>query len=133
MTFPIITATAAACLMLLQTWLALSVSLARRRLKLGIGDGGDAEMARLVRRHGNLAENAALYIVVFALLEMGGGARLLVAALAALFVAGRVLHAVGMTVSSGASQPRAVGALLSYITGFAAGISLLVLALERLL
>ena len=52
-----------------------------------LGDG-DPTVLRLVRRHGNYAENAAIFVASLALLEMMGAVRPFVIGLAALFIAG---------------------------------------------
>ncbi len=42
-----------------------------------VGEATEPSAVRAVRRHGNLAENAAIFIVCVTLLEMLGGGRLL--------------------------------------------------------
>jgi hypothetical protein len=36
----------------------------------GIGDGGNEDLARIARRHGNLTENAPIFLIALASLEL---------------------------------------------------------------
>jgi hypothetical protein len=74
MNLPLYTALTAACILFLQLGLMLSVGLRRVKYRQGIGDGGHDDLSLLVRRHGNLAENGAIFVVVLAVLEIVGGA-----------------------------------------------------------
>ena len=132
MDYPITAAAAAAVLLILQQVLMLTVGITRGKQGLGVGDGNDPDMLRKIRRHGNLAENAAIFVVTLALLEMLAGAGTGLTILAALFVGARVLHAIGFSNLAGSHggehkgpklypAARAVGATLTALTGIAAG------------
>ena len=111
MVFPTITALCAAVLAILQIGLMLTVGLTRAKTGVGIGDGGSAELALLIRRHANLTENAPIFLIVLALVELGGGATWAVAALAATFLLARVAHAIALSQTPDAHPLRPVGAL----------------------
>jgi len=51
--------------------------------------GDDRDLERKVRRHGNLAENAAIFVVVLALAEMIGTGSAMLWALGLIFLVGR--------------------------------------------
>ncbi len=78
MTFtpPLISAATAGFLIIMQTVLMMTVVTARRRNRQSLGDGGHHDLLVAVRRHGNFAENAALFLVGFTLLELAGGGRI---------------------------------------------------------
>lgn len=97
MTPPLITALTAAVLLFLQLALMLSVGLHRTRLRVGVGSGDDPHLERKIRRHGNLTENAGLFVIGLGLLELLGGSATAVIILAAVFVIGRLAHAVGFS------------------------------------
>jgi uncharacterized membrane protein YecN with MAPEG domain len=94
---PYVSAITAAILILMQMALLFSVVRTRRRVRQSLGDGGKQEMLLAIRRHGNLAENAALFIAGFTLLELLGAGRLWVATLCAAFVLARISHVIGLS------------------------------------
>lgn len=114
MTIPIIAAVAGAILVLLQAILMILVAVHRIRDRIGLGTGDDPALERKIRRHGNLAENAALFIVVLALAEMTVVPNDVVAIIAIIFVIGRIFHAIALSTvagSHGAEKGRIFAAL----------------------
>ena len=101
MEFPIIAATTAGILLVMQQALMLNVGMYRTKLKMGTGFGQNQDMERLARRHGNLAENAGIFIATLALLELYTGSGMVVQVLAGAFVLARVLHIVGFSSLAG--------------------------------
>jgi uncharacterized membrane protein YecN with MAPEG domain len=110
LTPPFVTALTAGILLGMQTALMLDVVATRRRSRQSLGDGGHDGLLRAIRRHGNLAENAAIFIAGSALLELTGGPRAIVAVMCAAFVVGRVSHAVGLSMKG-----RLVSSALSHL------------------
>lgn len=141
MDFPDIAAATAAVLLLLQQVLMLNTGLYRAKTGIGVGTGGDLTLERRMRRHGNLAENAAIFVAGLALLELYTGTTPVVMGFAAVFLAARLLHIVGFSTISGSHGPagpggpagrlfvaiRATGATGSALTGIALGGYLLAL------
>ncbi len=130
MTFPIIAAATAGVLLMLQQILMLSVGFTRTALSVGVGHGDNADLERVMRRHANLAENAAIFVVTLALLEFLVGQGFLVGISAAIFIAGRFAHAVAFTSRTGSHDVkeasaflalRAMGAFATAFTGLATG------------
>ena len=131
MEFPYVAASLGAFLLFLQQFLMLSVGLHRTKTKVGIGVGDDAELERKVRRHGNLAENAGIFLAVLALMEVSGLASGAVFWFAIVFAAARIAHAVGFTHQDGSHAnlegnkfflaTRVIGATLTGWTGLALG------------
>ena len=106
-------------------YLALSFRVIARRKasKVGIGTGGDEVLARAVRVHANFSEYVPVALLLLALLELSGiHAGLLWVYGALLFVA-RVLHAIGLAVSAGASFGRFTGTVLTFIVLLAMAIT----------
>lgn len=135
MQYPAIAAVTAGTLIVFQMMLMVETGMARiRRLQL-LGEGADEAVLRSIRRHGNLAENAAIFVAVLALVEMAGGAPMAVAAAGTAFVLGRVMHAAAFSlpVTARMHAPlRGLGFLLTGLSGVLAGAWLVWLALARL-
>ncbi len=111
MTLPIISGYAAAILGFLQIGLMVTVGNARRDVEVSLGDGGNAELLMKIRRHGNLTENAPLFLILLSFLEVTGGPMMVVLTLASIFITARLSHAFAL---SGPNKPvaaRAGGAL----------------------
>lgn len=130
MTTPIIAASLGAALIVLQMLLMMSTGLHRAKTSIGVGTGDDQHLERKMRRHGNLAENAALFTLVLALAELSGGAKTVLMAFAGAFLTARLLHIIGFMSLSGSHAPgenwvfagaRAVGALGTAFSGIGLG------------
>lgn len=93
MTILPITALFAGLLVLWHVFLTMQTSFARAKHKVSLGNGErGSELNRVVRVHGNAAEQIALFIVVSALLEYHGLRPEVLYVLGAVFVLGRLLH-----------------------------------------
>lgn len=108
---------------LLSVLLALPVSLRRRKLKVGRGDGGDAQLAAMIRAHGNFIEYAALGLLAVAFVEAGGWDPLNVWVVGGLLVGGRIIHALGMAANS--TPLRALATLMTHLSFLGSGVMLL--------
>lgn len=97
---PIYTAALGAFIIVLQVILMFSVGLHRGKGQF-IGIGDDRDLERKVRRHGNLAENSGLFLVVIALFEMLVGQSTYVLALCIVFAIARLFHALGFSSLAG--------------------------------
>lgn len=130
MNLPIFAALTGAVLGIFQMILMVTVGNQRRAQKISLGDGGDELMLRRIRRHGNLAENAPLFLVLLAMLEMLGGTTALVQGLGIVFVLARFSHAYAFTADSQPLAPRAGGALGNLLCIVICSVALLLKALE---
>jgi hypothetical protein len=128
---PVVSAITAGVLIVAQMALMLAVVLVRRRVRQSLGEAGDPALTRAVRRHGNFAENAAIFVGCLALLEMLGAARLFVVALAALFMLGRILHAIGLSQANTTNAWRVSGIFATVTAGLVLGVRLVTLGLAR--
>ncbi len=106
---PLYSAMLGAFLIVLQVGLMLTVGLHRTKGQF-IGIGDDRDLERKVRRHGNLAENSGLFLVVIALLEMMVGQTTYVAAVCMVFAVARILHAAGFSSLAGSHGDDLTGA-----------------------
>lgn len=101
MTIPEVSLATAAILTVMQLGLMLTVGLHRASAKIGVGHGEDEHLHRKIRRHANLAENSALFLIALGLAEISGAATAYLAPIAAVFIAARVSHAMAFTSLSG--------------------------------
>jgi uncharacterized protein len=129
---PIVTAFTAGLIIVLQMALALGVIRARGRARQSIGDGGDQELLLAIRRHGNFAENAAIFVACFTLLEIMGGGGLWLMILCAGFVLGRISHILGLSMKQTVNPFRLSGIVLTIAVGVALGVRLILIAVPHL-
>ncbi len=120
--FPYITAATAVFVAVFQMILVLYVARGRGRYKVGLGDAGNPQMLKRIRIHGNLAENAPLFLILLGLVEVSGQWTALVPWFGIAFVAFRLSHAMGLVISSGPTPFRFVGVIGTFfaILGLAA-------------
>jgi len=122
MTIPVVTALYAGLVGVLLVVLAGLVSRLRRSRKVGLGDGGDKDLQRAIRVHGNAVEWAVPGVLLLLVAELNRADPLLLHACGIAIVLGRVMHAYGLSGRSGVSIGRFWGSALSWT-------ALLVLAL----
>lgn len=111
----LITGFYAALLALLGLLLAWRVVLRRREASVGIGDGGDEELARRRRAQGNMLEYVPLALILFLVLELDRTAPWLLHVFGIVLVVSRVLHAWGISHSAGTSFGRLVGTVFTWL------------------
>ena len=111
---PLYTGLFTAVLMIMQMVLMGMVIKQRVTSNVLIGDGDEA-LLQTIRVHGNFVENAPIFLVGLALIEVLVGSNTWVLVMGSVFLLGRVLHAVGMSITTGPSILRAAGALASLL------------------
>lgn len=111
--------------------LVVPIVLHRRRHHIGLGDGGDAVLARRMRVQANFIEYVPLALLLLALLELSGLAKPWVWGFGGVLLLGRVLHAVGLSGSAGTSKGRFYGTLLTWIDLVAMAVAGIVLGLLK--
>lgn len=97
---------------LLATVLSLNTSFRRGAAGISIGDGGDVELQRRIRAHGNFIEHMPLALAALAAAEATGASPTTITLLGIALIAGRVSHAIGML--RGLLWPRPVGMVLTH-------------------
>ena len=112
----IVTGIVASILALLYVKLTFNVIGQRRQHKVGLGDGGHESLNRAIRAHGNLAEFAPIGLILIACFEYNHAPYFLTVPLAILFLAGRILHPMGMKDGNISWSPRVKGMKLTLIS-----------------
>ncbi len=118
-----ISLTIAAGAALLNIWLAMRVGRLRTTEKVSIGDGGNEMLTRRMRAHSNYVESTAFVLILMALIELALGTSLWLWGVGALYLAGRILHAIGM---DGMLWGRMVGTAITMLTQLGLAITALV-------
>ena len=104
-----ITALYGAILALIVIALAINVTAHRVKLRVPLGDGGNAQMRRMIRLHGNAAEYIPLALVLMAIYELNGGWHLGLHIVGIALVAGRLLQTAGMWTTDMPNIGRQIG------------------------
>lgn len=110
-----ITGIYAAIAALLIVFLAVRVTLRRRTIKVGIGNGGDAILARRIRAHANAAEYVPLALLLLLILELNQTQPMLLHVFGCVLIAGRLLHGFGLSTSPAVTPGRAIGIALTWL------------------
>jgi uncharacterized protein len=112
----------AALLGLILVYLSYRVVNYRMKYKVGIGDGGNVNLACAIRVQGNFVEYVPIALLLILFVELVGFSAWVVHVLGLTLLVGRVWHAQGLGASSGASRGRFVGTFSSWITIITAAI-----------
>jgi len=105
--------------------LAVRVIAYRRSHRIGLGDGGDAELRLRIRAHGNAIEYLPFGLVLLLVLELNQTLPLLLHVFGCVLLIARLAHAWGVSHRPGLSPGRVVGVLLTI--GVLAAMALLLL------
>lgn len=121
--FPVITSFYAGLLALMLIALSFYVIKGRLKNKIGLGDGGNDDMMKRMRIHGNFTEYVPMLLILLFLMETTGFEAWMLHIYGLLIVISRSLHALGIYKSSVSSTPRFVGMIgtftLLFLGGFA--------------
>ena len=93
---PTLSALTCAVLAILLTGLSLQVSRLRIRHRQSFGDGGHKDLMLAMRAHGNTLEQSLLFGLLMLLMELTQPAWVALAAVGAVFVVARLMHAVAI-------------------------------------
>ena len=110
-----ITALYASLAGLLLLFLSFRVVRWRRKLSVGLGDGGQENLLRAQRTQANFIEYVPIALILLAAAESQGLAGWLLQTAGAILMLARLLHAWGLSQSSGRSFGRYWGTLLTWV------------------
>jgi len=105
----------AAILGLFYLLLSISVIQARRRRKVSLGTGGAHELERRIRVHGNFSEYVPLTLLLLAMADIRGAVFWLLHPLCICLLAGRLIHAWGLSRPPEVNGYRVVGMGLTFV------------------
>jgi len=104
----------AAFLAILFVTLSFRTISARRRLRIAIGDAGDAGMLRAMRVHSNFAEYVPFSLVLIYFVEVSNASQWLIHGLGLCLLFGRLLHAFGVSQQNETLTIRVTGMALTF-------------------
>lgn len=109
-----VTAFYASLLAICYLYLSALVIAVRRKARISLGDGGNEDLRRLNRAHGNFSEYVPITLILIVCLEANMGQVWWLHVLASALLFGRLLHAYGLRQHEGASWQRIVGMMLTF-------------------
>lgn len=124
-----VTAIYAALLAILLVILGGLVIRTRVRERVSLGDNGNPAMLAAMRVHANAAENIPVALLLMFLLEVNGGSVAALHAYGIALLAGRVMHAWGLSRKKTVNRWRQIGMVLTWLVILGLAVSLLVRAL----
>ncbi len=77
--------------------LSVRVIKVRRVARIGLGDGGNQQLLSRQRAQGNFAEYVPIALILMALAELQNAQAWIVHAIGVMLIAGRIMHAYGLT------------------------------------
>jgi uncharacterized protein len=113
-----------AAALLINFWLAMRCGKIRSAEKIGFGDGGNEMMIRRMRAQANFVEQVPLTLLLAGAVEAVGKGGQWLLPLGALFLLGRVAHAIGMDGNFNAGRP------IGMVTGMILQLALVVVAVH---
>lgn len=124
----VVTAFYASLLGLCYVYLSLIVIGVRRKNLIGIGDGDNAELRRVIRVHSNFNEYVPITLILLVCLELNTHWHWMLHVSGCLLLIGRLLHAYGLRHHEGASWQRFAGMIMTFTAVlFSAGANLYVI------
>lgn len=126
---PSITPIYAALFALFYIFLSLRVAAMRRATRVSLGDGGNAELTRRTRVHGNFIEYVPLTLVLMLLAELQGQPAWTVHLIGGSLALGRLVHAYGIGREPQILKLRVLGMVLTIIALTAGALANLAAAL----
>ena len=109
--------------------LALLVVRLRQKHKVAMGDEGIPELARAIRAFGNASEYIPIGLAAIIVLVLVDAPPLAVHVVGLILFAGRLIHAVGLSNSGGASIARSIGMICTWVAYVFGGVALLFYAI----
>lgn len=109
--------------------LSLLVVRLRQKHKVALGDEGIPELARAIRAFGNASEYVPTALIAIAVLAVVEAPPLAIHVAGFVLFSGRLVHALGLSNSGGASIPRAIGMVATWLAYIFVGVALLFYAI----
>ena len=98
----------------------------RRKLGVGVGDGGSQELIKAARAHANFAEYTPLCVILILLIEITTDAGWLIHFYGILLILGRISHAWGVSQVKENYRFRVFGMACTFVVLIGASVRLLV-------
>ncbi len=109
----LITPIYAAIFALIMVGLSFYVIKMRYKHRVSLGDGGNQEMLKAIRAHGNFTEYVPIALILLVLLELNGESAVVLHGFGSAMLVGRLCHAPGLN-SRGTTIFRQLGMVLTF-------------------
>jgi hypothetical protein len=109
-----ITALYAGILAIIIVALGINVTMHRVKLKVSLGDGGNPQMLRMIRLHGNAVEYLPLALVLMVIYEINSGWHIALHIIGIALVAGRLIQTMAMWSTDVPVPGRGIGQTLTW-------------------
>lgn len=119
----------AAAAAIINLWLGIRIGQLRHRHGVSVGDGGNEQLQRRMRAQLNFAEHVPVVLVLLGLIEATGKGGQWLAPVGAIYMLGRVAHALGMDGGS-LEKGRMVGTLINMLVTLALAVVAVLIALK---
>jgi uncharacterized membrane protein YecN with MAPEG domain len=106
----------AAILALIIVALGINVTIHRVKLKVALGDGGNPQMLRMIRLHGNAIEYLPLSLILMALYELNGGLHWVLHVIGIALIAGRLIQTAAMWGTELPGAGRGIGQTTTWLS-----------------
>lgn len=120
----------AAAAALITIWHMMRIGRVRMNEKIIHGDGGNPALIRRMRAQANFGESTPFVLIFIAAIELTAKGGTWLAIVGALFMLGRVLHAIGMDKAE-PNPLRMIGTLFSMLTLLGLGVVAVLISLGR--
>ena len=101
----------------------------RQKHKVAMGDEGIAELARAIRAFGNASEYIPVGLAAIIVLAVLGAPPLAIHVVGLILFAGRLIHAIGLSNTGGASIARSIGMICTWVAYLFGAVALLFYAI----
>jgi uncharacterized protein len=119
-----------AAALIVNFWLGFRVAKLRHAMGVSIGDGGHEAILRRMRAQANFIENVPLTLILIAAVELAGKGGAWLAPAGAVFMLGRIAHAIGMDGAFKAGRP--IGMLTSLLLQLALAVVAVLASVGRI-
>jgi uncharacterized membrane protein YecN with MAPEG domain len=106
----------AAILALIIVALGINVTVHRVKLQVSLGDGGNPQMLRMIRLHGNAIEYLPLSLLLMALYELNGGLHWILHVIGIALIAGRLIQTAAMWGTEIPKPGRGIGQTTTWLS-----------------
>ena len=96
--------------------LGINVTVHRVKLKVSLGDGGNPQMLRMIRLHGNAIEYLPLAIALMLAYEINGGWHMALHIVGIALIAGRLIQTMAMWSTELPRPGRGIGQSLTWLS-----------------
>ena len=125
MSVPFVVPFYAGILALIYFFLTIRVARHRGRARIRLGSGGDAELERRIRAHGNFIEYVPLTLILLGFMEAQRNSMYVLHALCICLLVGRICHAIAISREGSAGPLRFIGMMLTGLVLIIAAIALI--------